>query len=43
MTPLGHYLLGSLICILLWQLWLKDYFYDEEEHQWWMDFWRKMF
>lgn len=43
MTPFEHYLFGSFICILLWNLWLKDYFYDEEEYQKGMKFWSKFF
>ncbi len=43
MTPFQHYLLGSIICILLWSLWLKNYFYDEDEYKKAAEFIRKIF
>ena len=42
MTQFEHTMIAAFIDILLWHFFIKDYFYDEEEHLWWMEFWNRM-
>ncbi len=43
MTQWQHSFLGVIIFLIIWHLFLKNYFYDEEEHQWWKKFWSRFF
>lgn len=43
MTQFQHHVIAWIILRVLWNLFIKQYFYDEAEHQWWMDFWHKIF
>ena len=43
MTQFQHSLVAIVISTVIYHLFLKDYFYDEEEHQWWMKFCNRFF
>jgi hypothetical protein len=41
MTQNEHKLLASLLLFITWQLFLKRFFYYEEELAWWKEFFKK--
>ncbi len=43
MSQFQHTFVFMVVYIILWNLFIKQYFYDEEEYQGAMKFWHKIF
>ncbi len=43
MTQFEHNLMGLVVYGIIWNLFIKKYFYDEDEHRSLLKFWNKFF